>query len=286
MSRPMRLEFPNALYHVTSRGNAQQNIYLTDADRQQFLNVLNHVCQRYNWVVHAYCLMSNHYHLLIETPDGNLSKGMRQLNGLYTQDFNRAHKRVGHVYQGRYKAILVEKQAYLLELARYIVLNPVRAEMVRSAKDWKWSSYRATALLAETPKWLATHWLLSQFAKTKNVAIRRYREFVKAGKNQPSPMAELKNQVYLGGDDFVTQMQGKLTALQAGTDVDLTEVPKVQRRLATFTLQDIMNKNPDRNTGILEAYQTGQFSMKEVGLQFGLHYSRVSRIVNSAQRKP
>jgi len=282
----MRLEFPNALYHVTSRGNAQQNIYLTDADRQQFLNVLNHVCQRYNWVVHAYCLMSNHYHLLIETPDGNLSKGMRQLNGLYTQDFNRAHKRVGHVYQGRYKAILVEKQAYLLELARYIVLNPVRAEMVRSAKDWKWSSYRATALLAETPKWLATHWLLSQFAKTKNVAIRRYREFVKAGKNQPSPMAELKNQVYLGGDDFVTQMQGKLTALQAGTDVDLTEVPKVQRRLATFTLQDIMNKNPDRNTGILEAYQTGQFSMKEVGLQFGLHYSRVSRIVNSAQRKP
>jgi len=129
MSRPMRLEFPNALYHVTSRGNAQQNIYLTDADRQQFLNVLNHVCQRYNWVVHAYCLMSNHYHLLIETPDGNLSKGMRQLNGLYTQDFNRAHKRVGHVYQGRYKAILVEKQAYLLELARYIVLNPVRAEM-------------------------------------------------------------------------------------------------------------------------------------------------------------
>jgi len=106
MSRPMRLEFPNALYHVTSRGNAQQNIYLNDADRQQFLNVLNHVCQRYNWVVHAYCLMSNHYHLLIETPDGNLSKGMRQLNGLYTQDFNRAHKRVGHVYQGRYKAIL------------------------------------------------------------------------------------------------------------------------------------------------------------------------------------
>lgn len=285
MSRPMRLEFPNALYHVTSRGNAQQNIYLSDADRQQFLNVLNHVCQRYNWVVHAYCLMSNHYHLLIETPDGNLSKGMRQLNGVYTQDFNRAHKRVGHVYQGRYKAILVEKQAYLLELARYIVLNPVRAEMVRCAKDWKWSSYRATALLAETPNWLATHWLLSQFAKTKKVAIRRYREFVKAGKNQPSPMAELKNQVYLGGDEFVEEMQGKLTALQAGTDVDLTEVPRVQRRLTTFTLQDIMNKNPDRNTGILEAYQTGQFSMKEVGLQFGLHYSRVSRIVNGAQRK-
>ncbi len=285
MSRPIRLEFPNALYHVTSRGNAQQNIYLCDADRQQFLNVLEHVCQRYNWVVHAYCLMSNHYHLLIETPDANLSKGMRQLNGLYTQDFNRTHKRVGHVYQGRYKAILVEKQAYLLELARYIVLNPVRAEMVRSAKDWKWSSYRATAALTKGPKWLATHWLLSQFAKTKNVAIKHYREFVKAGKNQPSPMDELKNQVYLGGEEFIEEMQGKLSSLQSSSDSDLSEVPRVQRRLATFTLQEIMDKNPDRNTGILQAYQTGRFSMKEVGLQFGLHYSRVSRIVKSAQGK-
>jgi putative transposase len=285
MSRPMRLEFQNALYHVTSRGNAQQNIYLSDTDRQQFLNVLEHVIQRYNWVVHAYCLMSNHYHLLIETPDGNLSKGMRQLNGLYTQDFNRAHKRVGHVYQGRYKAILVEKQAYLLELARYIVLNPVRAEMVRSAKDWKWSSYRTTADLTKGPNWLATDWLLSQFAKTKKVAIRHYREFVKAGKNQPSPMDELKNQVYLGGAEFVEEMQEKLSALQADTDADLSEVPRVQRRLATFTLQEIMEQNPDRNTGILQAYQTGQFSMKEVGLQFGLHYSRISRIVKSAEGK-
>ncbi len=117
----------------------------------------------------------------------------------------------------------------------------------------KTGSGAATAALAEKPNWLATHWLLSQFAKTKNVAIRRYREFVKAGKNQPSPMAELKNQVYLGGDDFVTQMQSKLTALQAGTDADLTEVPRVQRRRATFTLQDIMDKSPDRNTGILQS---------------------------------
>lgn len=109
-----------------------------------FLEVLSEVCERFNWECHAYCLMSNHYHLLIETPDANLSQGMRQLNGVYTQRFNRVHGRVGHVFQGRYKGILVEKDSYLLELARYIVLNPVRAGMVRSAKDWPWSSYRAT----------------------------------------------------------------------------------------------------------------------------------------------
>ena len=141
MARPLRIEFENALYHVTSRGDGQEDIYMDDEDRLDYLGVLAEVCERFNWVLQAYCLMSNHYHLLIETPDSNLSKGMRQLNGVYTQRFNRKHQRVGHVFQGRYKAILVEKDAYLLELARYMVLNPVRAQMVRSAKDWPWSSF-------------------------------------------------------------------------------------------------------------------------------------------------
>ncbi|MBD3670659.1 MAG: transposase [Gammaproteobacteria bacterium] len=127
MSRPLRIEYAGALYHVTSRGDGQKDIYLDDKDRRDFLSNLTHVCERYNWVVHAYCLMSNHYHLLLETPDGNLSQGMRQLNGVYTQQFNRTHERVGHVFQGRYKAIIVQKDSYLLELSRYIVLNPVRA---------------------------------------------------------------------------------------------------------------------------------------------------------------
>jgi len=145
MTRPLRLEFSGALYHVTSRGDGREAIFLDNEDREIFLGVLSSVCERFNWCVHAYCLMDNHYHLLIETPDANLSKGMRQLNGVFTQSFNRKHKRVGHVFQGRYKAIIVQKESYLLELARYIVLNPVRAGMVRSAKDWPWSSYRKTA---------------------------------------------------------------------------------------------------------------------------------------------
>ncbi len=125
MARPLRLEFAGAIYHVTSRGNRQEAIYETDTDRASFLTVMSDVCERYNWVYHAYCLMDNHYHLLVETPEANLAKGMRQLNGEYTQTFNRTHRRVGHVFQGRYKAILIDKDSYLLELARYTIRQSV-----------------------------------------------------------------------------------------------------------------------------------------------------------------
>jgi len=127
MARPLRIEFPGAVYHVTSRGNARQNIYNNDEDRQKFLSILTLVVERFHWICHSYCLMDNHYHLLLETPIPNLSAGMRQLNGIYTQAFNRNQRRVGHLFQGRFKAIIIEKQAHLLELSRYIVLNPIHA---------------------------------------------------------------------------------------------------------------------------------------------------------------
>ncbi len=129
MARALRILYPGALYHITSRGDGQEAIYLTNQDREIFISMLGECVSKFNWKIHAYCLMTNHYHLLIETPQANLSKGMRFLNGVYTQRFNRAHKRVGHVLQGRYKSILVEKESYLLELSRYLVLNPVRAKM-------------------------------------------------------------------------------------------------------------------------------------------------------------
>ena len=140
MTRPLRIEFAGALYHITSRGNAQGDIYTHDEERQKYLTLLANACERFDWYCHAYCQMSNHYHLLIETNSPTLSKGMKYLNGTYTQYFNRRNRRVGHVFQGRYKAILVQKANYLLELSRYIVLNPVRARMVREAVDWPWSS--------------------------------------------------------------------------------------------------------------------------------------------------
>ncbi|WP_221892307.1 transposase [Teredinibacter haidensis] len=152
MGWPLRIEYAGALYHVTARGNAQSDIFLCDEHRQAFLSLLANACQRYEWLCCAYCLMDNHYLLLIETPAATLSKGMKYINDTYTQPFNRFHKRVAHVFQGRYNAILVEKDAYLLELSRYIVLNPVRARMVRSANEWPWSSYRATAGYGEPVK--------------------------------------------------------------------------------------------------------------------------------------
>lgn len=279
MARPLRLEFAGALYHVTSRGDRQDDIYENKADRDGFLSVLGDVCSTYNWVCHAYCLMSNHYHLLIETPDANLSKGMRQLNGVYTQSFNRSHGRVGHVFQGRYKAIHVDREAYLLELARYIVLNPVRAEMVRAAKDWPWSSYRSTAGQTSKQEWLNTEWILSAFGRNKGRAIEGYKRFVAQGKNQPSPWDGLRNQVYLGDDSFVKQMDALIDG-----DKDLSEVPSSQRRGIPATLDEYKLKY-ERNEAIAAAYASGGYTLKEIGAHFGLHYATVSRLVSNTKYK-
>lgn len=280
MSRPLRIEFAGALYHVTSRGDGQEDIYLDDGDRSLFLEVLAEVSERFNWTPHAYCLMGNHYHLLLETPDGNLAKGMRQLNGVYTQRFNRKHKRVGHVFQGRYKAIIVQKQTYLLELARYIVLNPVRARMVRSAKDWPWSSYRPTAGIADSPSWLKTDWILSSFSDKRTEAVERYKAFVAEGKNQPALWEQLKNQIYLGTEAFVEKMQTKALAQE-----DLSEIPLAQRCAMAKPLEYYAARSRDRDEAIVKAHSSGAYGMKEIGDHFGLHYSRVSRII-SKQRKP
>ena len=147
----MRIELAGGLYHVTSRGDRREDIYFNDADRRAWLETFGQVCDRFNWVCHAWCQMTNHYHIVVETIEGNLALGMRQLNGVYTQWINRSHHRVGHVFQGRYKGILVEKDNYLLELARYVVLNPVRAGMVRKAEAWPWSSYHAMVGTDDTP---------------------------------------------------------------------------------------------------------------------------------------
>ena len=280
MTRPLRLEFAGALYHITSRGNRQEAIYELDTDREGFLSVLADVCKTYNWECHAYCLMDNHYHLLVETPDANLSKGMRQLNGRYTQNFNRVHHRVGHVFQGRYKAILIEKNSYLQELSRYIVLNPVRAHMVRSAIDWPWSSYRATVGEQVKPAWLNTDWLLAGFAQTKLKAIEAYKLFVREGKGQPSPWGELKNQIFLGDEQFVESMQDKIK-----DDKLLSEIPISQRRAVPKALSYYANKYKKRNEAIVFAYASGGYSLKEVGDYFELHYSTVSGIIKNHKSK-
>ncbi|MBL0163827.1 MAG: transposase [Xanthomonadales bacterium] len=279
MARPIRLEFAGALYHVTSRGDRREAIYEDDADRERFLTVLAEVVRDFNWVCHAYCLMGNHYHLLIETPDANLSKGMRQLNGVYTQASNRRHGRVGHLFQGRFKAILVEADSYLLEVARDVVLNPVRARMVRDPAKWPWSSYRAMMGEVESPDWLATDDLLAAFAKRRSDARRRYRQFVAEGKGFDSIWQQVTGQVFLGDDAFVAR---SLRHAKASDDVN---VPRAQRRAPPPSLDRIAARHATRDEAIIAAHASGGYSYQQIGEHFELHFTTVGRIVRAAKQQ-
>jgi REP element-mobilizing transposase RayT len=286
MARPLRIEYPGAVYHVTSRGNARQSIFIDDVDRQVFLEVLGNVIEKYNWLCHAFCLLDNHYHILVETQDPNLSLGMRQLNGVYTQRVNIRHHRVGHLFQGRYKAILVEKNEHLLELCRYIVLNPVRAGMVTELKQWQWSSYTATAYAIKIPNFLTVDWILGQFAKNKNQARKIYRKFVADGllKQEQSPWKKLVGQIVFGGSDFVADIQSRLSEVR-----EIGEIPRAQRfpgRPALgelFPKQEKQNKTV-RNKQIETAHMLYGYTLKEIADQLHIHYTTVSKVLKDRKK--
>lgn len=273
MSRPLRIEFAGALYHVTSRGDHREAIFLCDDDRLDWLEVLSKVCARFNWVVHAYCQMNNHYHLLLETAEANLSKGMRQLNGVYTQRFNRRHGLSGHLFQGRYKAILVQKESYLFELTRYVELNPLRAKMVDSLEGWRWSSYHFFTGVETPPPWLDTEWLLDQFGAQRSDAIKGYRKFVMAGKELSSPWEKIRYQLLLGDDAFVECHR------QVNDSGMLREISKSHRRSQALTLDEYQLRYPKRDEAMALAYLSGAYSMANIGKYFGVHYMTVSRAV-------
>jgi putative transposase len=223
MSRPLRLDHAGAVWHVTCRGNEKREIFRDAEDRRDLLRVLDHVVGICRWRIHAYVLMGNHYHLLLETPEPNLSCGMRQLNGIYTLHFNRRHGRVGHLFQGRFKSILVEKDAHLLELIRYVVLNPVRAGLVEGPAGWEWSNYKATAALTRPPRWLDVEWTLAQFGGGA-LASDRYQQFVEAGRSKSgAPWVNLKRQVFLGSDRFRRQVQARINGCSPSEEVPWTE---------------------------------------------------------------
>ena len=234
MARPLRLEHPGALWHVTARGNERGDVFRDDADRREFLSVLGRTVAIYGWRLHAYVLMGNHYHLLVETPEPTLSRGMRDLNGVTTQRFNRRHGRTGHLFEGRFKAILVEREAHLLELARYLVLNPVRSGLARTPAGWPWSSYKATAGLAEAPEWLETGWLLEVFGRRPAEARRRYATFVAEGKGAYEPWGQLRGQVFLGSEAFARDVSRK-----AHRRAVPKEVPRAQREPVTRAPEDV-----------------------------------------------
>ena len=205
MARPLRIEYPGAFYHVMHRGNAGADIFESDRDREKFLEYISKAVERYEIKIHTYCLMTNHYHLLTETPHPNLSQAIKWINVSYAAYFNRKRRRCGHLFQGRFRAILIDADEYLKHLSRYIHLNPVRARMVDLCKDYSWSSYLVFGGYAKAPEWLDTRWLLSLFGENQTKAKKRYRSFVESVQNEKieNPSKDIVGGVILGGADFV-----------------------------------------------------------------------------------
>jgi REP element-mobilizing transposase RayT len=209
MARPLRIQYPGAVYHVTSRGNERKAIFKSRRDRERFIEYLQSATERYGAAIYCYCLMDNHYHLLMETPEGNLSQIMQHINGSYTTYFNVKRKRAGHLFQGRYNAILVEADSYALELSRYIHLNPVRAGTATHPEEHSWSSYVHYIDGRNQPNWLQTSPILDYLGPNKADTQRRYQEFVqdKLGDSYPSPLKMATGGAILGREAFVEKVQ-------------------------------------------------------------------------------
>ncbi|WP_070360729.1 transposase [Duganella sp. HH105] len=278
MARPLRLEFPGALYHVTCRGNRREPIFRDRTDRLTWLMEIERVCRRFHFVVHAYCQMTNHYHVLIETPEGNLGQGMRQLNSAYSQYVNRRHELVGHVMQGRYHAILVQKEGYLHELARYIVLNPVRGGMVEAPGDWEWSSYRVMTGQTPAAGWMATEWLLACFGPDPMAARAAYQQFVMAGLHAESPLKKVCFRCILGDEAFIARHRA------SAKDAKSVEIARVQRPATAMSLEEYALTFARRQVAMAEAYRSTAFSMQQIAAHFGVSLKTVSRAVAASEQ--
>jgi putative transposase len=287
MARSLRFEVPGGLYHVISRGNATHDIFIHDKDRRLFLGLLGNAPERFGWVIHAYCLMGNHYHLLVETPQPNLSKGMHYLNGVYCQAFNERHERIGHLFHGRFKSLIVNREEYLATLSRYIVLNPVRAGIAASPEHFAWSSYTATAGMRKAPAFLSTDLVLSLFHEDVPTARRIYRRYVMDGigvKEEFKP----KGGVVLGDDAFVLSLEKVLVERRG--DVSL---PVRQRYVDRPALESLLpapgangnKRNTEeiakRNDAIYRAHVECRYAQNEIARHLHISKSQVCTVIRS-----
>jgi len=268
---------------VTSRGNERKEIFKSDGDREKFLFYLASATERYGALFHAYCLMTNHYHLMIETPQGNLSRIMKHINNSYTNYYNVKHKRAGHLLQGRYKAILVEADTYAAELSRYIHLNPVRAKMVEAPEDHPWTSYRSYVGGSE-PSWLSTGFILGYFGEKDARSRKNYASYVRelAGREYASPLLGAAASTILGGEEFVRRIQEKqLKGKEPDRDLpalkELVErrSPEEIRDMAVEAFAEIGGKA--RGAGVFLCHRYSGARLKEIGELFGLSQSGVTQ---------
>ena len=296
MARPLRIEYPGAFYHVTSRGNEQKDVFKSRRDREKFLFYLESAVTRYGAIIHAWCQLSNHYHLLLETPAGNLSQIMRHINGAYTTYFNVKRKRAGHLFQGIYKAILVEADEYAAELSRYIHLNPVRAGMVARPEEYQWSSFRSYTGQSKAHDWLKTDFILGYFGGNTQKAKGKYREFTEdlLGSEYDSPLKGVVASTILGSPEFVNEVSEQ----KLGGNRDERNVPAVKELTLRPSMDEIIAKiktQPGcekflRNIGIYCCQKYSGARLKEIGEYFGISDAAVSQTIHRlalrAQKDP
>ena len=277
MARPLRLHIPHAFYHVMSRGNAKQTIFLDAADYERFLELLEATSVRFGVLCRAYCLMPNHFHLLLQPDTNPLSRMMQQLNSAYSQSFNSRHERVGHVLQGRFKALLVDRDEYFLQLLRYIVLNPVEADLVDDPSEWRWSSYRATAGLRDVPSFLALDDVWRMFAPSENEARRRFIAFVDAGRGQTAP----SEAIVFGADAFRADVAVAIEPHRAVSDFSRRERYAVRPRLECIFAD--CHDAASRRRLMIEAYWRHGYTLREIAALVGCHESTVGKHVRRAE---
>lgn len=284
MSRPLRITYPGAFYHITSRGNEGKEIFKDIRDREKFLSYLESATQRYRASIHVYCLMNNHYHLLLESPAGNLPQIMHHINGAYTTYFNVKHQRSGHLFRGRYNAILVDRDEYAKELSRYIHLNPVRANMVEAPEQYRWSSYSYFIGLRNAPGWLARGFILSYFGNKASRAQKRYRDFVNAmmAQKYKSPLEEVVGSSILGGAEFIEAIKDQYLADKkfdpnVPAQKELAGKPSIQEIIKE--VESVFGKDRSLARGVkiyLCQKYTGE-RLKHIGKHFGIGESGVSQ---------
>lgn len=292
MARPLRITYPGAFYHVTSRGNERKDIFKSQRDRERFLEYLESATQRYNAVIHVYCMMDNHYHLLLETPSGNLPQIMRHLNGAYTTYFNVKRKRSGHLFQGRYKAILVDIDEYAKELSRYIHLNPVRAKMVAIPEAYTWSSYQFYIGKQKSPEWLYIDFILSYFGKKVSIAQNNYQQFVTEiiSKKYDNPLDDVISSTLLGSPDFIAFIKDKYLS---GKEPD-KDIPALKELTEKVSVQDIFDEVEfvfgkesvlARNVKMYLCQRYTGEKLKVIGKYFGISESGVSQASRRISQK-
>lgn len=276
MSRPLRIQYPGAIYHITARGNGGNNIFNNPKDYLLFLEELKKTIEEYNWICYAYCLMPNHYHLLIKTLDPNLSTGMRQLNGNYTQRYNIKHKRYGHLFQGRFKSVIVEDTGYLGNIVRYIVLNPVKAKLAKTISAWPWSSHKEVIGRKKSTGCVQIDETLKVFHKNKQTARKEYLKFIGQKCEQDETWQDLRSGFILGSLEFARDIVKQYGDNKARENI------KKERFAGRPKLKEIFHEDDSkakRNKNIMKAFKDYGYTQTQIGDHIDLHYSTVSRII-------